>query len=69
MAEQRRVQPQHILLQPRQLRQAERQAGIVGEEAQIAQMVGDALALQEQRAQPAARAGVEMRAALSAAIA
>ena len=51
------VQPQHVLLQPGKLRQPEREAGVVADEAEVAQMIGDALALEQQRAQPARALG------------
>ena len=48
----RRVGAQHVLLQPRELREAEGEAAVVAEVAEVAQVVGDPLALQRQRAQP-----------------
>ncbi len=41
-----------ILLQPRELRQAEREAAVVAERAEVAEVVRDALALEQERAQP-----------------
>ena len=47
-----RVGAQHVLLQARELREAEGEAAVVAEVAEVAQVVGDALAL-EQRARAA----------------
>ena len=52
VAEQRVVQAQHVLLETGELRQSESKARIVAEEPEIAEMVGDALALEQQCAQP-----------------
>ena len=52
MAERGEIGPQHILLQARELGEAERETGVVAEVAQVAQVVGDALALEQERAQP-----------------
>ena len=41
-----RVQAQYILLKPRELGEPERESAVVAEVAQIAKMVGDALALE-----------------------
>src|SRR5215471_5112604 len=46
------VKPQHLFLQARELRQTEGEPAIVAEITKIAEMIGDALALQTQRAQP-----------------
>ncbi len=45
-------QPQPVLAQARELGQAEGQRGVVAECAEVAQVVGDALAFEHQRAQP-----------------
>ena len=52
MAKRLGVQAQHVFLQARELRQAEGEASIVAEIAEIAEMIGDALALEAERAQP-----------------
>jgi len=52
MAEQRGIVAQHLLLQYPELGEAERQSHIVAEITQVAEVVGDALALQQQRAKP-----------------
>src|SRR5260221_4620882 len=52
MAEGDEVRAQHVLLQPRKLREAERESAVVAEVAQIAEVIGEALTLERQRAQP-----------------
>src|SRR5262249_44193224 len=54
MAEKARVQAQQVLLEARELREPECEAAVVAEIAEIAEMVGDALALEQQRPQPQA---------------
>ena len=51
MAEKFAVQPQPVFLEAHELGKAEGQRGVVAERAQIAEVVGDALALQHQGAQ------------------
>ncbi len=46
------VEAEHILFQARELGEPEREAAVVAEITEIAQMVGDALALEQQGAQP-----------------
>ncbi len=46
------VEPQHVLAQPGELGEAEREPAVVAEVAEVAQMVADALALEGERAQP-----------------
>jgi hypothetical protein len=45
MAEQREVRAQHVFLEAGELREPEREAAVVAEIAEIAQVIGDALAL------------------------
>ena len=51
VAEDLGVQPQPVLLEAHELGEAEGQGGIVAERAEVAEVVGDALALQHQRPQ------------------
>ncbi len=51
MAEQPMVQSQPVFLQAQKLREAEGEGGIVAQSAEVAQMIGHALAFQHQRAQ------------------
>ena len=53
MAEGLGVRAQPVFLQPHELREGEAERRVVAERAQVAQVVGDALALEQQRAQPA----------------
>jgi hypothetical protein len=46
-----RVQPQPVLLQTGELREAEREAGVVAEGAEVPEVIGDALPLEEHRAE------------------
>src|SRR5688572_13731130 len=52
VAEKLAVGPQQVFLEARELRQPEGQAAIVAEVAEVAEVVGDALALEQQGAQP-----------------
>ena len=65
VAEQREVRAQHVLLQARELREAEREAAVVAEIAEVAQVVGDALALERERAQPQRRAAARVASAIA----
>src|SRR5438445_321742 len=50
--ERRQVLAQHVFLQPRELRETEGEAAVVAEIAEIAQMIGNPLAFERERAQP-----------------
>ena len=52
VAERHEIRAQHVLLQARELREAERESAVVAEVAEVAEVVGDALALERERAQP-----------------
>jgi hypothetical protein len=52
----RGIEPHPVLLEAQELGQAEGEGGIVAQRAEVAEMVGDALALQHQRAQRQRRA-------------
>jgi hypothetical protein len=51
------VQAQPVLLDAHELREREAERGVVAERAEVAEVVGDALALEHERAQPRARGG------------
>ncbi len=69
VAEGDEVGAQHVLLQSRKLRQAEREAAVVAKVAQVAQVVGEALAFQRERAQPCGAGGMVTSAMASSACA
>ena len=52
MAEERMIHAQPVFPQPRELREPERKPRIVAEKSEVPQMLADALALEQQRAQP-----------------
>jgi hypothetical protein len=54
VAEKARVQAQQVLLESRELRQPEREPAVVAEIPEIAEVVGDALALEQECPQPRA---------------
>ena len=50
MAEQLRVEPNPVFLEAHELHQAEGQSNVVAKIAEVAEMIGDALAFEQQRA-------------------
>src|SRR5207248_11177498 len=52
MSECGEIQSQHVLLQARELRKSEREATVVAEVTEVAQVIADSLALEGERRQP-----------------